>query len=176
MTTTIRRADESDASALSILASATFELACPPQTTRAAIDAFVAEFLSPTSFAGYLADPARALFLAEDDGRAVGYTMLVLTAPKDPDVAAALTLHPSAELNKVYVAEDHHGAGVASGLVDASIAVALERGAAGLWLGVNQQNARANRFYEKSGFRQVGERKFLVGGTYESDFVRERAL
>jgi RimJ/RimL family protein N-acetyltransferase len=45
-----------------------------------------------------------------------------------------------------------------------------------MWLGVNQFNPRANRFYEKSGFRQVGVKRFLLGGRYEDDFVRERAL
>jgi diamine N-acetyltransferase len=176
MTATIRRAEPADAAALSSIAAATFELACPPETTRASIDAFVSAHLSVTSFAGYLADPTRALFLAEAQGNAVGYTMLVLAEPKDADVAAAITLHPSVELSKLYVAADHHGAGVAAGLVEAVVSAARERDAAGLWLGVNQQNARANRFYEKSGFALVGERKFLVGDTYESDFVRERAL
>ncbi|MEP6478552.1 MAG: GNAT family N-acetyltransferase, partial [Rhodoglobus sp.] len=42
----------------------------------------------------------------------------------------------------------------------------------GVWLGVNQFNARANRFYEKSGFAIVGTKKFLVGEKYEDDFVR----
>jgi diamine N-acetyltransferase len=176
MTATIRRAEPADAAALATIAAATFELACPPETTRASIDAFVVANLSVTNFDGYLADPDRALFLAEAQGIAVGYSMLVLAEAKDADVAAAITLHPSVELSKLYVAADHHGAGVASGLVEAVVAAARERNAAGLWLGVNQQNARANRFYEKSGFGLVGERKFLVGDTYESDFVRERAL
>jgi ribosomal protein S18 acetylase RimI-like enzyme len=45
-----------------------------------------------------------------------------------------------------------------------------------VWLGVNQLNARANRFYEKNGFAIVGEKKFLVGGKAEDDFVRERVF
>ena len=55
----------------------------------------------------------------------------------------------------------------------ASIAAAQARDAAGVWLGVNQENARANRFYEKCGFAIVGTKRFLVGGVYEDDFVRE---
>jgi diamine N-acetyltransferase len=45
-----------------------------------------------------------------------------------------------------------------------------------MWLGVNQENARANRFYEKNGFAQVGIKHFLVGDRLEDDYVRERAL
>lgn len=47
---------------------------------------------------------------------------------------------------------------------------------AGLWLGVNSQNGRAIRFYEKSGFRRVGSKPFRLGSTVEHDFVLERAV
>ena len=42
--------------------------------------------------------------------------------------------------------------------------------------GVNQRNARANSFYERRGFRLVGERSFQVGDSLEEDFVREMVL
>ena len=37
-------------------------------------------------------------------------------------------------------------------------------GALTLWLGVYHRNARAIRFYESRGFRQIGERDFPFGG------------
>jgi ribosomal protein S18 acetylase RimI-like enzyme len=49
-------------------------------------------------------------------------------------------------------------------------------GAATVWLGVNEHNPRANRFYEKSGFAIVGNKRFLLGGRWEDDFVRELKL
>ena len=39
---------------------------------------------------------------------------------------------------------------------------------------MNDENARANRFYEKSGFAIVGTKTFQLGANLESDFVRER--
>jgi ribosomal protein S18 acetylase RimI-like enzyme len=175
---TIRAAGPADAARLSRVASATFALACPPSTTQASIDDFIATHFTETHFAGYLADPERALFLAveETNGEAIGYTMVIFGEATDPDVIAAITLHPTAELSKVYVLAGHHGAGVAPRLVEASVAAAVERGAVGIWLGVNQLNARANRFYEKSGFARVGVKRFHLGDTYEDDFVRERAI
>ena len=172
----IRNARPQDAAALHALAAATFGLACPPGTTEKSITDFISKNLSETSFAGYLSAPDRALFLALDDGHPVGYTMVVFGEPTDPDVRSAITLHPTSELSKVYVLEGHHGSGVAAALVDASVESATARGAVGLWLGVNQQNARANRFYEKHGFALVGTKKFRVGEKDEDDFVRERAL
>ncbi len=65
---------------------------------------------------------------------------------------------------------------VAPALVIASVAAARARGAVSLWLGVNQENGRANRFYEKQGFALVGTKRFLVGTRFEDDFVRERMI
>lgn len=172
----VRRAENADAAALAALASLTFPLACPPHTTDEAKAAFIVEHLSEASFARYLVDPARAIFVAEADGAFTGYTMLVAGDPADADVAAAATLRPTVELSKCYVHPDAHGAGVAAALMAASIADAQASGAAGMWLGVNQQNARAQRFYEKHGFARVGVKRFLVGDRYEDDYVYERPL
>ena len=161
---------------LSEVASTTFPLACPPQTTPEAIADFISKNFAVTNFDGYLNDPARVLFLAEESGEAIGYAMVILSEPADPDVIASITLHPTAELSKLYVRPVHHGGGVSLALVDAAVGAARSAGQLGMWLGVNQENARANAFYEKTGFARVGVKKFLVGERWEDDFVRERAL
>jgi ribosomal protein S18 acetylase RimI-like enzyme len=172
----VRAAVQDDAALLHRLAAATFALACPPHTTAAAIEDFIGTVLSETSFAGYLADPQRALFIAEDAGLAAGYSMLVFGEPTDGDAAAAISIRPTVELSKIYVLEGHHGLGIAGALMERSLDEARDRGAKGIWLGVNEENERANRFYEKSGFARVGTKRFLVGDRYELDYVRERAL
>jgi ribosomal protein S18 acetylase RimI-like enzyme len=60
--------------------------------------------------------------------------------------------------------------------MQASLQAAASTGGAGMWLGVNSQNARAIRFYGKSGFRKVGSKSFRLGTTVEHDFVMERAV
>lgn len=102
--------------------------------------------------------------------------MLVVGEPIDPDVAASLTTRPTAELSKCYVLPGHHGAGVASALMTRTLEAARDGGAAAVWLGVNEENAKAQRFYEKSGFVRVGRKSFLVGDAYEDDFVLERVF
>ena len=109
-------------------------------------------------------------------GELRGYSLLVARPAQDPDVAAALTILPSTELSKCYVHPDHHGLGAAAELMHASIVEAAGAGARGLWLGVNELNARAIRFYEKSGFRKVGTKSFRLGSTVEHDFVMERPV
>jgi ribosomal protein S18 acetylase RimI-like enzyme len=172
----VRRADHADVEALAALAALTFPLACPPHTTDDAKAAFIAAHLSEASFTRYLDDPARVIFVAEAEGALAGYTMLVTGEPTDADVAAAVTLRPTVELSKCYVHPGAHGAGVASALMAESLAEAAASGARGMWLGVNQLNARAQRFYGKHGFTRVGVKRFLVGERYEDDYVYERPL
>jgi ribosomal protein S18 acetylase RimI-like enzyme len=173
---TVRAATASDAVELARVAAVTFPLACPPSSTEIRQADHIARWLSRERFAEYAADPGRLVLLAEVDGEAAGYTMLVFGEPDDADVLASLRITPTAELSKCYVMPDHHGQGVASALMDASLAAARTRGVAGIWLGVNNENARAQRFYAKSGFEKVGSKRFLMGDTYEDDFVMERSL
>lgn len=176
---TVRPALPADAGALASVAAATFALACPPSTTEAAMAQFIATALSPEAFTRYLEDPDRALFLAEEDGpeedEPVGYAMLVF---RESEVAIArqLRLRPTVELSKIYVLAGGHGRGAAAQLLDASIAEARRRGAVGMWLGTNQANVRAQRFYLKHGFERVGTKTFRLGDVDEHDYVYERAL
>ena len=176
MTHVIRKATEDDAGGLAALAAVTFPLACPPSTPPSDIAAHLANTLSETNFLSYLTDPAITILVIAAGGELRGYSLLAARPAQDPDVAAVLRVLPSTELSKCYVHPDHHGLGTAAELMHASIGAAAAGGARGLWLGVNDQNARAIRFYEKSGFRKVGTKSFKLGSTVEHDFVMERPL
>jgi ribosomal protein S18 acetylase RimI-like enzyme len=180
MSITTRRARLSDSEMLHELAARTFGLACPPGTLQSDIDAFVATHLSGESFRGYLEDPARILLVAEEDGVPVGYSMLIGGPIGDAEVAATVAAavdgKGSIELSKFYLAPERHGSGVASALMAATVAAAAETGAAFCWLGVNQRNERAAKFYAKQGFEVIGVKRFRVGEVWHDDFVRLRAL
>jgi ribosomal protein S18 acetylase RimI-like enzyme len=176
MTSTIRKATADDPGRLAALAAVTFPLACPPSSSLEDIAAHLANTLSEGHFRGYLADPDVTVVVIDADGALRGYSLLVNRPAQDPDVASALTLAPSVELSKCYVHPEHHGLGAAAELMHATLQAAAAAGGAGIWLGVNSQNARAIRFYEKSGFRKVGSKSFRLGTTVEHDFVLERAL
>jgi len=173
---TIRVATTADAPALADLAAATFELACPPDTTAAAVEEFLRDVLAEANFRDYLADPDRVVLVADVEGALLGYTMVNFGDPIDPEVSSAVGLRPTAEVSKCYVRAGFHGRGLAAALMTATLHVAREHGAVGAWLGVNELNARAIRFYEKQGFARVGRKTFLLGGVLENDYVLERAL
>ena len=172
----IATADSVDIAELAGVAARTFPLACPPSVTPANIAAFVDANLSAVRFAEYLSDPQRLILTASQDGRIVGYAMLIRGVGDDPDVQRVVRARPAVELSKMYVLPDNHGSGVSTALMDAALAAAADWGGGCVWLGVNQKNIRAQRFYKKCGFTVNGTRTFQLGGRTESDYVMVRPL
>ena len=105
-----------------------------------------------------------------------GYAMLIRGVPDDDDVQRAVTVRPALELSKMYVLPDSHGAGVSAALMAAVLHSSAELDAAAVWLGVNQQNQRAQRFYTKHGFVVCGTKTFRLGAAIENDYVMVRPI
>ncbi|GAB3132103.1 GNAT family N-acetyltransferase [Tsukamurella serpentis] len=162
----VRPAGPADAGAIAALAARTFPLACPPGLPREHIETFIAEQLSEAEFARHLRSPDHRVFVADGAAGPVGYALVLhgVHAEGPPAVHGA----PSAYLSKLYVDPDHHGGAVARALLAAVRADAAGRP---VWLGVNADNARAKRFYAKSGFVGAGVRRFAVGETVFVDDV-----
>jgi len=172
----VTAARECDLADLAAVAAATFPLACPPSAAPADISAFIAANLSEQRFAEYRTDPERVVLTAADAGRIIGYAMLIRGVGDDPAVADDVRQRPAVELSKMYVLPDYHRTGAAAALIRSGIDRATDCGAQTLWLGVNQHNQRAQRFYRKHGFEVTGTRRFRLGAALEDDFVMVRPL
>ncbi len=172
----ISTATADDAVQVAACAAVTFPLACPPDSPPEDIDRYIATQLSAERFAAFIAAPGHTVLCIRDGDRIAGYSMVVLDQPVDEDVLAALSISPTVELSKFYVHPDHHGRGSATALMSATLDLASRSGLPGVWLGVNQENVRAIRFYTKSGFQRVGTKRFQLGDRFEDDFILEQPL
>lgn len=175
----IRPATPADAPALAALAAETFPLACPPGTLSEDIEGFIRANFRPEQFAAHASDPERLLLVAEsaDSNGLTGYTLSNFGVPADPDIRAALAHQGhdagplTAEISKVYVRERAHGSGAAAALLSRTLREIRARGGHPVYLGVNQQNQRAQRFYVKHGFAVAGTKQFRVGAQTHDDYV-----
>ncbi|MGV0607791.1 GNAT family N-acetyltransferase [Mycolicibacterium sp. XJ1904] len=172
----VTAAVDADLADLADVAARTFPLACPPAVTADNVAAFVEENLSQSRFRDYLVDPDRVVLVARTGASITGYAMLIRGVPDDPDVQRAVESRPAVEVSKIYVLPEHHGSGVATALMSESVRMAEELGAAAVWLGVNQQNQRAQRFYAKHGFAVSGTKTFRLGAATENDYVMVRTF
>lgn len=170
MNWTIRRADAADAEALSALAEQTFRDAFSALNTAENMDLHCAAAYSPALQAAEIADPAIVTFVAESHGKLVGFAQLHLR----PATPACVTVSPAIELHRIYVERSFHGKGLAADLLASVFDRAEEEGAEAVWLGVWEHNPRAIRFYQRSGFVEVGDHVFVVGTDPQRDLVMLR--
>ncbi|WP_159449695.1 GNAT family N-acetyltransferase [Demequina sp. NBRC 110057] len=179
---TIRPATASDVPALVDLAAATFPLACPASTPPEAMAEHIATKLNADVIGGWIADPAQFVLVADAGvaGRLDGYALATFGPCGDPEAALALEAagaetHLIHELSKIYVRAEAHGGGLAGRLMEAAVSATRDaHGIGAVWLGTNDENLRAQAFYRRHGFTQVGARTFVVGGNRETDVVMLR--
>jgi DNA-3-methyladenine glycosylase I len=171
----IRLAGSGDAATVTALAAALFEQTFGAANRPEDMRAYLAKSFNEARQRGELEDPSSRIWLAENPvGEAIGYAQLRLDAA--PPAVIALAARRSAELVRLYADRGWHGGGVGASLMQTCIAAAAEAGADVLWLGVWQKNPRAIAFYEKLGFRRVGEQQFLLGADRQLDWVMALAL
>lgn len=84
-----------------------------------------------------------AWFVAEENAEVVG-------------IVAGMPLGGRTEVISMWVEPDHRGSGAAESLLSAVAKWAETQGDVGLCLAVASDNARARRFYERSGFAVAG--------------------
>jgi GNAT superfamily N-acetyltransferase len=100
--------------------------------------------------------------------RAAGRVGDTAVAVADPDEVAGFVMVAGDEVEQVYVSADHRGSGVAGLLLAEAERLVAAGGHRRAWLAVAAGNARARRFYERSGWTDEGPFDYaaaIPGGT-----------
>jgi diamine N-acetyltransferase len=118
-----------------------------------------------------LRDDTKTTFLVEEDGLAIGFSLLGVRPPPASVIGKA-----PFEIERFYMDQAWLGRGVAQQLMAATISEAETLGGETIWLLAWNQNFRAMAFYRKCGFEQVGTTPYLFGDTVEEDIVMARAI
>ncbi|HEV7605857.1 MAG TPA: GNAT family N-acetyltransferase [Steroidobacteraceae bacterium] len=168
----IRRATVADAAALAEFGARTFYETFAADNTTEDMRLHLAEAWRPELQRAEILDPQVDTLLACDArGTLAGFAQL--HAGHAP--AGIATVQP-VELLRFYVDKPWQGRGLAHQLMREVETQARLRGARELWLGVWERNERAQAFYRKHGFRQVGKKTFVVGTDPQTDHVMLREL
>lgn len=168
---TIRKAVPEDAAALAEFAERSFRDTFERDNAPSDMAQYVASAYGERLQKAEIEDSTRIILLAETSNAIAGYAQL-LSAREPAEVVAT----PAMELERFYVGREWHGFGVAQLLMKHAIAAAFESGAAALWLGVWERNARAIAFYRKFGFVDIGSKPFMLGSDLQTDRVMCRPV
>ena len=167
----IRRGEIQDAELLAELGARTFAETFAVDNTPENMAAYLAAVFTPQQLAADLVDPRCAFLIAETYGVAVGYAML-----RSGAVPEQVAGEQPIELVRLYVSRDRLGSRVGAALMQACIDEAKRGGHQTLWLGVWEHNIRAQVFYRKWNFREVGTHLFQLGDDPQTDLLMERSI
>lgn len=167
----IRHANPADAALLAELGARTFSETFAADNSAEDMADYVAAAFSPKQQKAELADPNCLFLIAETDGVAVGYAML-----RSGNVLDDVTGAKPIELVRLYVSQESLGSGFGAALMRVCIAEAKQRGYETLWLGVWEHNQRAQAFYRKWNFLEIGTHIFQLGNDPQTDILMQRAI
>jgi ribosomal protein S18 acetylase RimI-like enzyme len=169
----IRRGSPEDAETLAPLAIEIFNdaFAANPLNKPEDMRVYISDAFSVEQTRREISETDSIFFIAEMADEMIGYAKL-----KERSTEDCITGENPIELQRLYVKKDFHGLGIAGELMNECFDIAREKKYQTIWLGVWEYNYRAQKFYEKLGFRQVGSHVFQLGSDAQTDLVMEKSL
>ena len=167
----IRQANLVDLAALQAMGRKTFAETFAANNSAENLAAYLEEGFLEEKLRAELQNENSQFYFAEIDGEVLGYLKVnyaeAQTEAQDPDAL---------EIERIYVLKEYHGKKVGALLYEQALAIAKERKAPYIWLGVWEENPRAIRFYQKLGFLEFGEHIFQLGDDAQRDVLMKKDL
>lgn len=169
----IRQASPDDAKLLTDLAYTTFwdAFAHHPKNAPDDLNHYMRQAFSFEQTTAELEDEKSIFLIGELAGEAAGYAKIILDS-----IEAGIVAERPIELNRLYAHQKFLGHGVGQKLMDACFERARSQSCDVMWLGVWEYNPRAQRFYEKNGFRVVGSHVFQLGSDPQTDLLMQKEM
>lgn len=167
----IRKASVRDTALLADLGARTFSNAFGAENTPEDMADYLATNFNQERVAKELVNTDSTFFLAEVEQAAVGYAKV-----KKGEAPSCVTGGKAIELVRLYILPEYFGRGVGEALMRACLDEVKRAGFQTIWLGVWENNHRAQAFYHKFGFQVVGEHIFQLGSDAQNDKIMECAL
>ena len=168
---TIRRATLQEATLLAELGARTFEQAFGALTPPADLAAYLAQSFAVERLSVELADARSTFLIAYNQGEPAGYAKLYADQPPE-----CVTNRPAIELVRLYALKQYWGQGIGAALMQQCLNLARQQEYTVIWLSSWKLNERANAFYHRWQFTEVGEKTFAVGTDIQEDFILARSL
>lgn len=152
----------------------TFHDTYATQNTAENMAQYLAENFGPEQQLAELQDVNTVFFLALMQQQLVGYAKLFIGSALGAETGA--DVRSRAELQRLYVQEDWQGTGLGAALLRRCLDEARQRGCRSLVLCVWEKNEKAQEFYRRKGFKQIGETEYRVGQDVQNDFILRKGL
>jgi diamine N-acetyltransferase len=160
----IRKLSLFEAESLATLAHQIFLDTFLPVNNAVDVMDYADRFLNPQIFEKELVDPLYFTFGVFLESQLIGYMQMLINRQETYE---GIEL----ELKRFYLLKDHHGKGFADQMMAVCEAQARELNYKSFWLGVWENNFKAQKFYQKHGFKKIASHPFVMGQETQIDFI-----
>lgn len=108
-----------------------------------------------------LADESNLFSAVFYKGEPAGYSKIILSV-----LHPAVSLQPVTKLERLYLLKNFYNLQLGHLLLQQALDFSIAQNEKGMWLEVWKGNSRAIRFYEKQGFKTIGETEFRLTATH----------
>lgn len=173
ITVAIRPAEKDDLQSLTDLAIQSFRVTYEAHNDPDVFEAYLRSSLTVENLRRELTDADNVFLVAHESssGNILGYAKL-----RQSDPGPGVEDQNAIEIERIYADPARIGQGIGAALMQACLDASLQLGHQTIWLGVWKPNERAIGFYEKWGFKIVGEYFFRMGSEKQEDFVMSRTI
>ena len=170
----LAKANTVTAAQLADLGRRTFQHTFAATNSAADMADYLGKTFGPELQLAELQDRDNTFLLAHMQAELVGYAKLrdnsALGLPEDQDPAGRL------EIERLYVRDDWQGTGLGAALMRGILALAEQLHCSAVVLGVWEKNSRARAFYQRFGFREIGQHEFRLGQDVQTDLILRKGM
>lgn len=118
-----------------------------------------------------LTNPDSSFYFTHIDNEILGYLKVNFA-----EAQTELKDKEGLEIERIYVLQEFHGLKVGQLLYNKAVQIAKDSDLKYIWLGVWEENLRAQNFYKKNGFTVFDEHIFVLGDQKQTDLLMKLTL
>ena len=160
-----------DIKTLQAIAKQTFTETFGSQNTAEDLAKFLNEEYDFDKLKAEVENPESFYYFYYFEDELAGYLKLnVGAAQTESDYPEAL------EIQRIYVLQKYQGKRIGLAMMQQALVIAEELKKPQVWLGLWENNFKAQAFYQKSGFKKVGSHDFILGDDRQTDHILLKIL
>ncbi len=163
----IQKAELKDSGSIAALGRKTFLAAHEGSTPVEDMDRYLNEKFSVATVESELSDPKNIFYTLQSGDDLAGYSKIIYNAT----ISLLPENNNACKLERLYISENYYGKKLGYKLFDFNKNLCIENQQSGIWLTVWVENERAIAFYDRVGFRIIGEILFTVGTQKSPNYV-----
>lgn len=153
----IKKASLEDSAILTEIGRTSFIESHGHSASEADINNYVNRVYTENVFSSELSDPKNIYHIIYHQNKTAGYSKIIFNSP-----------HPNIETNeitkmeRIYLLKEFYGLQLGLELFQFNVDLSKSEEQKGMWLFVWKENKRAVNFYQKMGFKIIGEHDFRI--------------